>query len=93
MILEKWPYVRDAFCGPAVCFPLVTSPNGLGTTPVCYLCPYAVARLLLLQVPRKSSLSLPGWLFINWVWGAPGPLATRSNSTLLLRFPCQFGRH
>ena len=51
-----------------------------------YLCPSAVAGLLPLQVPRESSLSFPGQLFVNPVWGASAPLATKSISTLLLQF-------
>ena len=45
-----------------------------------YLCPSAVAGLLLLQVPRESNLS-----FVNLVWGASALLATKSISTLLLQ--------
>ena len=52
-----------------------------------YLCLSAVAGLLLLQVPRESSLSLPGRLFVNQVWGVPAPLATSSNSNSCCSFP------
>ena len=51
-----------------------------------YLCPSAVAGLVLLQAPRESSLVLPGQLSVNWIWGAPAPLAARTNSTLLFQF-------